>query len=105
VLYEYNSQQPIDLTGQALLTRLCNVPLSGRWALTNIHTIFIASGGTTCLDKQAPMGQVIAETIQKYPEKLFVRTSRMYGVLRDKPLVPPTQSDLSATWTASFLRP
>jgi acetyltransferase len=55
----------------------------------NIHTIFIASGGTTCLDKQAPMGKVIAETIQKYPEKLFVRTSQMYGVLRDKAFGAP----------------
>jgi acetyltransferase len=50
----------------------------------NIHIILIASGGTTCLDKQSPTGQVIVEAMQKYPEKLFLRTSQMYGILRDK---------------------
>src|SRR4029077_3357726 len=59
----------------------------------NIHTIFIASGGTTSLDKQSPMGKVISETMQKYPEKLFIRTSQMYGVLRDKAFGAPDPVD------------
>jgi acetyltransferase len=35
------------------------------------------------------MGKVLTEVMQKYPEKLFVRTSQMYGILRDKAFGAP----------------
>jgi acetate---CoA ligase (ADP-forming) len=91
VLYEYGTvSNPIDLTGQAVYDPpVQRAAFEAMGTDPNIHTIFIASGGTTCLDKQSPMGQVIAETIQKYPEKLFVRTSQTYGVLRDKAFGAP----------------
>jgi acetate---CoA ligase (ADP-forming) len=91
VLYEYGTvSNPIDLTGQAVYDPpVQRAAFEAMGADPNIHTIFIAAGGTTCLDKQSPMGQVIAETIQKYPEKLFVRTSQTYGVLRDKAFGAP----------------
>jgi acetyltransferase len=85
VLYEYGTvSNPIDLTGQAVYDPpVQRAAFEAMGADPNIHTIFIASG-TTCLDKQSPMGKVIAEAMQKYPEKLFIRTSQMYGVLHDK---------------------
>ena len=91
VLYEYGTvNNPIDLTGQAVYDPpVQRAAFEAMGTDPNIHTIFIASGGTTCLDKQSPMGKVIAETIQKYPEKLFIRTSQMYGVLRDKAFGAP----------------
>src|SRR5262249_18899159 len=91
VLYEYGTvNHPIYRTGQAV-----DGPPVQRAALEamatdpNIHTILIASGGTTLLDRQSSMGKVITEVIHKYPEKLFVRTSQMYGVLRDKAFGAP----------------
>jgi acetyltransferase len=91
VLYEYGTvSNPIDLTGQAVYDPpVQRAAFEAMGSDPNIHTIFIASGGTTCLDQQSPMGKVIAETIQQYPEKLFIRTSQMYGVLRDKAFGAP----------------
>lgn len=91
VLYEYGTvNNPIDLTGQAVYDPpVQRAAFEAMGTDPNIHTIFIASGGTTRLDKQSPMGTVISETMQKYPEKLFVRTSQMYGVLRDKAFGAP----------------
>jgi acetyltransferase len=90
-LYEYGTvNNPIDLTGQAVYDPpVQRAAFEAMGTDPNIHTIFIASGGTTCLDKQSPMGKVIAEAMQKYPEKLFIRTSQMYGVLRDKAFGAP----------------
>src|SRR5439155_467794 len=85
---------PIDLTGQAVYDPpVQRAALEAMATDPNIHNILIASGGTTLLDKQSPMGKVIAETIHKYPEKLFVRTSQMYGVLRDKAFGAPDPVD------------
>ncbi len=95
VLYEYGTvNNPIDLTGQAVYDPpVQRAAFEAMATDPNIHTILIASGGTTLLDKQSPMGKVIAETIHKYPEKLFVRTSQMYGVLRDKAFGAPDPVD------------
>ena len=49
------------------------------------------------------MGKVIAETIQKYPEKLFIRTSQMYGVLRDKAFGAPDPVEPVMTLTVCHL--
>jgi acyl-CoA synthetase (NDP forming) len=91
VLYEYGTvSNPIDLTGQAVYDPPVQcAAFEAMGTDPNIHIILIASGGTTCLDKQSPTGKVIAETMQKYPEKLFIRTSQMYGVLRDKAFGAP----------------
>jgi acetyltransferase len=91
VLYEYGTvSNPIDLTGQAVYDPpVQRAAFEAMGTDPNIHTILIASGGTTCLDKQSPTGQVIVEAMQKYPEKLFLRTSQMYGVLRDKAFGAP----------------
>jgi acetyltransferase len=91
VLYEYGTvSNPIDLTGQAVYDApVQRAAFEAMGTDPNIHTIFIASGGTTCLDKQSPTGQVIVEAMQQYPEKLFLRTSQMYGVLRDKAFGAP----------------
>jgi acetyltransferase len=91
VLYEYGTvNNPLDLTGQAVYDPpVQRAAFEAMGADPNMHTILIASGGTTCLDKQSPLGKVITETIQKYPEKLFIRTSQMYGVLRDKAFGAP----------------
>jgi acetate---CoA ligase (ADP-forming) len=91
VLYEYGTvNNPIDLTGQAVYDPpVQRAAFEAMGTDPNIHIILIASGGTTLLDKQAPMGKVISEVMHKYPEKLFVRTSQMYGVLRDKAFGAP----------------
>jgi acetate---CoA ligase (ADP-forming) len=91
VLYEYGTvSNPIDLTGQAVYDPpVQRAAFEAMGTDPNIHIILIASGGTTCLDKQSPTGQVIVEAMQKYPEKLFLRTSQMYGVLRDKAFGAP----------------
>jgi acetyltransferase len=86
VLYEYGTvNNPIDLTGQAVYDPpVQRAAFEAMGTDPNIHTILIASGGTTCLDKQSSLGKVIFEALQKYPDKLFVRTSQVYGILRDK---------------------
>jgi acetyltransferase len=95
VLYEYGTvSNPIDLTGQAVYDPpVQRAAFEAMGTDPNIHTIIIASGGTTLLDRQSPMGQVITEMVQKYPDKLFVRTSQMYGVLRDKAFGAPDPVD------------
>jgi acetyltransferase len=95
VLYEYGTvNNPIDLTGQAVYDPpVQRAAFEAMGTDPNIHTIIIASGGTTLLDTQSPMGQVIMEMVQKYPDKLFVRTSQMYGVLRDKAFGAPDPVD------------
>ena len=91
VLYEYGTvNNPIDLTGQAVYDPpVQRAAFDAMGTDPNIHTILIASGGTTLLDKQSPMGQAILEAVQRYPDKLFVRTSQMYGALRDKAFGAP----------------
>ena len=91
VLYEYGTvNNPIDLTGQAVYDpTVQRAAFEAMGSDPNIHTILIASGGTTRLDKQSSMGKVITETMQKYPAKLFVRTSQMYGIMRDKAFGAP----------------
>src|SRR5215813_8493297 len=95
VLYEYGTvNNPIDLTGQAVYDPpVQRAAFEAMGADPNIHTILIASGGTTCLDKQSPMGTVISEMLKKYPEKLFIRSSQMCGVLRDKAFGAPDPID------------
>lgn len=95
VLYEYGTvNNPIDLTGQAVYDPpVQRAAFEAMASDPNIHTILIASGGTTLLDRQSPMGKVIAEVMHKYPEKLFVRTSQMYGILRDKAFGAPDPVD------------
>jgi acetate---CoA ligase (ADP-forming) len=95
VLYEYGTvNNPIDLTGQAVYDPpVQRAAFEAMGTDPNIHTIIIASGGTTLLDTQSPMGQVIMEMVQKFPDKLFVRTSQMYGVLRDKAFGAPDPVD------------
>jgi acetyltransferase len=91
VLYEYGTvNNPIDLTGQAVYDPpVQRAAFDAMGTDPNIHTILIASGGTTLLDTQSPLGQVVMETIHKYPDKLFIRSSQMYGVLRDKAFAAP----------------
>ena len=95
VLYEYGTiNNPIDLTGQAVYDPpVQRAAFEAMATDPNIHTILIASGGTTLLDRQSPLGKVIAEAMHKYPEKLFVRTSQMYGILRDKAFGAPDPVD------------
>jgi acetyltransferase len=91
VLYEYGTvNNPIDLTGQAVYDPpVQRAAFEAMGTDPNIHTILIFSGGATRLDKQSPIGQVIYEAIQQYPDKLFVRTAQMYGAFRDKAFGAP----------------
>lgn len=91
VLYEYGTvNNPMDLTGQAVYDPpVQRAAFDAMGTDPNIHTIIIASGGTTLLDKQSPMGRIIVDAVQRYPDKLFLRTSQMYGPLRDKAFGAP----------------
>src|SRR4029434_10774675 len=85
---------PIDLPAHALYAPpVQRAAFEAMGTDPNIHTILIASGGTTFLDQQSPMGQVISEMLHKYPEKLFIRSSQMCGVLRDKAFGAPDPVD------------
>ena len=91
VLYEYGTvSNPIDLTGQGVYDPpVQRAAFEAMGTDPNLHTILIFSGGTTRLDKQSPIGQVIHEMLDKYPDKLFVRSSQMYGSTRDKAFNAP----------------
>src|SRR4030095_9443053 len=55
----------------------------------NIHTILIFSGGVGRMDAATPIGKLICEVVQQYPDKLFIRTSQMNGSFRDKAFGAP----------------
>jgi acetate---CoA ligase (ADP-forming) len=91
LLYEYGTvDNPIDLTGQAVYDPpVQKVALEAMGEDPNIHTILVFAGGTARMDAQSPIGRVLLAAIQKYPDKLFVRSSSMYGSFRDKPYLAP----------------
>jgi acyl-CoA synthetase (NDP forming) len=91
VLYEYGTvNNPLDLTGQGVYDPpVQRAAFAAMGTDPNLHTILVFAGGTTRLDKQSPIGQVVHEAIQTYPDKLFVRSSQMYGSVRDKAFGAP----------------
>jgi acetyltransferase len=95
VLYEYGTvNNPIDLTGQAVYDPpVQRAAFAAMGTDPNLHTILVFSGGTTRLDRQSPIGQVIHEAVQHYPDKLFVRSSQMYGSVHDKAFGAPDPVD------------
>jgi acyl-CoA synthetase (NDP forming) len=95
VLYEYGTvNNPIDLTGQAVYDPpVQRATFEAMGTDPNLHTILVFSGGTTRLDRQSPIGKVIHEALQQYPDKLFVRSSQMYGTVHDKAFGAPDPVD------------
>jgi acetyltransferase len=95
VLYEYGTvNNPIDLTGQAVYDPIVQrAAFQAMGTDPNLHTILVFSGGTTRLDRQSPIGKVIHEAIQQYPDKLFVRSSQIYGAVHDKAFGAPDPVD------------
>jgi acetate---CoA ligase (ADP-forming) len=91
LLYEYGTvDNPIDLTGQAVYDPpVQHVTFEAMGEDPNIHTILVFAGGNTRMDAQSPIGKVLLAAIQKYPDKLYVRSSSMYGSFRDKPYLAP----------------
>ncbi len=96
VLYEYGTvSNPIDLTGQAVYDPpVQRAVFEAMGTDPNLHTILVFSGGNTRLDKQSPVGQIIHEAVQAYPDTLFVRSSQMYGSVRDKAFGAPDPVEL-----------
>jgi acetyltransferase len=95
VLYEYGTvNNPIDLTGQAVYDPpVQRATFEAMGTDPNLHTILVFSGGTVRLDRQSPIGKVIHEALQLYPDKLFVRSSQMYGTVHDKAFGAPDPVD------------
>jgi len=95
VLYEYGTvNNPIDLTGQAVYDPpVQRATFEAMGTDPNLHTILVFSGGTTRLDRQSPIGKVIHEALQLYPDKLFVRSSQMYGTVHEKAFGAPDPVD------------
>jgi acyl-CoA synthetase (NDP forming) len=91
LLYEYGTvDNPIDLTGQAVYDPpVQQVTFEAMGEDPNIHTILVFAGGTARMDAQSPIGKALMAAIQKYPDKLYVRSSSVYGSFREKPYLAP----------------
>ena len=55
----------------------------------NMHIILHNLGGNTKFDAASASGKVILNAIQKYPDKVWIRSSKVAGTFRDKPLGMP----------------
>lgn len=90
-LYDYITvSNPLDITGPGGVTdqHVHQAALEAMGADPNMHTILHLLGGNTKLDAQSPAGKVLLSTIQKYPEKVWVRMSAYAGTFHEKPPGP-----------------
>ena len=95
-LYDYISvTNPLDITGPGGLTdqNVHAAALDGMGTDPNIHIILHNLGGNTRLDAEGPAGKVLLAAIRKYPEKVWLRSSKMGGTYRDKPQGTPDLVD------------
>jgi acetyltransferase len=91
-LYDYIAvSNPLDITGPGGLTdqNVHAAALDGMGTDPNIHIILHNLGGNTRMDAGGPAGKVLLEAIRKYPDKVWLRASKMAGTFRDKPLGQP----------------
>ncbi|MBI1801893.1 MAG: CoA-binding protein, partial [Chloroflexi bacterium] len=92
VLYDYIAvSNPLDITGPGGVTdqHIHVAALDAMGAEPNIHIILHNLGGNTKMDLESPGGKIVLAAMQKYPDKLFIRTSKVAGTFRDKPLGMP----------------
>jgi acyl-CoA synthetase (NDP forming) len=95
-LYDYIAvSNPLDITGPGGYTdqNVHAAALDGMGTDPNIHVILHNLAGNTKLDAGAPAGKVLLQAVQKYPDKVWLRASKMGGTFRDKPLGTPDLID------------
>jgi acetate---CoA ligase (ADP-forming) len=88
-LYDYISvSNPLDITGPGGLTdqHVHQAALAGMGSDPNLHIILHQLGGNSKFDAQSPGGKMLFEAIAKYPEKIWLRTSKMAGSFTPTPI-------------------
>ncbi|MBI5880186.1 MAG: acetate--CoA ligase family protein [Chloroflexi bacterium] len=91
-LYDYIAvSNPLDITGPGGTAdmNVHEAALDGMGSDPSIHIILHNLGGNTKFDAASPSGKVILAAIQKYPDKVWLRSSKVAGTFRDKPLGMP----------------
>jgi acetyltransferase len=94
-LYDYiQVTNPLDVTGPGGFTDQ-NVHQAGLDTMgldPNIHVILHQLGGNTKFDAASPGGKTLLDAVARYPDKIWLRTSKMAGTFRDQPVgLPPLQ--------------
>jgi acetyltransferase len=95
-LYDYISvSNPLDITGPGGLTDL-HIHQAALEALgrdPDIHIILHQLGGNTKYDAAGPNGKLLLDMVAKYPDKVWLRTSKMAGSFTEKPSWIPDYAD------------
>lgn len=100
-LYDYISvSNPLDITGPGGLTdvNVLQAALDGMGSDPNMHIILHQLGGNTKMDAGTPAGKLAFAAMEKYPDKVWLRGSKMAGSFRDKPLGMPDMADPRHEW-------
>jgi acetyltransferase len=100
-LYDYIAvSNPLDITGPGGLTdiHVHQAALDGLGTDPNIHVILHQLGGNTKMDAASPAGKLIFAAMEKYPDKVWLRSSKMAGTFREKPLGTPDMADPRHEW-------
>jgi acetyltransferase len=100
-LYDYISvSNPLDITGPGGLTdvNVLQAALDGMGSDPNIHIILHNLGGNTKMDAGTAAGKLAFAAMSKYPDKVWLRASKMAGTFRDKPVGQPDMVDPRHEW-------
>ena len=100
-LYDYISvSNPLDITGPGGLTdiHVLQAALDGMGSDPNMHIILHQLGGNTKMDAGTPAGKLAFAAMERYPDKVWLRGSKMAGSFRDKPLGTPDMTDPRHEW-------
>ena len=95
-LYDYAAvTNPLDLTGSGGYTdqHVHAAALDALGSDPNIHIILHQFGANSALDAQSPEGKTLLAAVAKYPDKIWLRSARMAGTYRDKPVGAPDVLD------------
>ncbi len=95
-LYDYVSvTNPLDITGPSGPDdqHVHAAALDTMGSDPNIHIILHQLTSNTQLDAQSPNGQTLFAAMAKYPDKVWLRSARMSGTYRDKPMGDPDLID------------
>jgi acetyltransferase len=95
-LYDYAAvTNPLDLTGSGGYSdqHVHAAALDALGGDPNIHIILHQFGANSALDAQSPEGKTLLSAVAKYPDKIWLRTARMAGTYRDKPVGAPDPID------------
>jgi acetyltransferase len=107
VVPEYGSVgNPLDITGQGVFDApIFEGAVAALAEAPGVDTILYGRGFPARLDKQGPVGRVLTEAVEKYPDRLFLVFSLVGGELHPWPaLDPPIKEPIAELGGVPFLQ-